>query len=189
MQAFFNFLNAIQPIAAECHAAVFKVVRTKELRRGQVWLQEGAVCDKFTFVLRGMLKLYFEAGNKELVMAFARENEVLISAQSYFNSSPSDYSIRAVESSTVLSISGADLSQLLDKYPALQIHMIAVAQIQAEALEVHTGLLMLGARARFGRVAELYPWMLDGSRLTDRLLAAYLGVTPACVSYWRNGRR
>jgi CRP-like cAMP-binding protein len=188
MKEFFDYLNAIQPMAAECQAALFKVVRTRELRRGQVWLQEGAVCDKITFVVRGMLKLYFEAGSKDLVLSFARENEFMISAQSYFNSEFSKYSIRSVEASSVISIACTDLSQLVEKYPDLQINMIAIAHAQVASLEAHTGLLMLAVRERFRRVAELYPWMVDGSRLTDKLLAAFLGVTPASVSYWRNGR-
>jgi CRP-like cAMP-binding protein len=40
---------------------------TKELRRGQVWLQEGAECDRICFVMRGLLKLYFDEGDREVI--------------------------------------------------------------------------------------------------------------------------
>ena len=180
-----HHLNSIHPLSAEAVAAFIKVMRAKELRRGQVWLQEGAVCDKLTFVVKGLLKLYFETETKELVLQFARENEFILSAQSYFVNTPSDYSIRAVDPSVVVSISKTDLQFLLSRLPELSHHLLVVGQHQINSLEHHSGLIMLPPRERFEKLVLAKSWLVDGKRITDKLLAGYLGVRANAVCEWR----
>lgn len=89
MLAFFQYLNSIHPIPPEAQAALMGAVRQKDLRKGQVWLQEGAICDKLTFIEKGLAKVYFESGSKEVALCYNRENEVMLSVQSYFMQKPS----------------------------------------------------------------------------------------------------
>ncbi len=186
MIEFFHHLNALYPLSAEAQAALMKVIRAKELRKGQVWLQEGAVCDKLTFVIKGLTKLYFETGSKEVILHFARGGEFCLSAQSYFDQRPSRYIIRAAEPTVVISIAYNEMQQLIERYHELNVHLKLIAQKQAELLEEHLAMLLLPPRERYENLKEQYLWM-EG-RLTDRLLAAFIGVTPNCISYYRNGR-
>lgn len=184
-----NHLNAIHPLSAEAIAALLKVSRTKELRRGQVWLQEGAVCDKMTFVIKGLLKLYFESGSKELILHLVKENEFILSAQSYFSDQPSEYSIRAVEPSVVVYLSKADWHYLVQRFIELNSHHYAIAQSHINSYEKHVSLLMLPPRDRFEQLISNGSWLGDGKRITDRLLSAYLGVTANAVCEWRKDKR
>jgi CRP-like cAMP-binding protein len=187
MIEFFNYLNSLHSLSAEATAALMKVIRAKELRRGQIWLQEGAVCDKFTFVVKGLMKLYFETGSKEVILSFARENEVLLSAESYFEKKSSHYTIRCIEQTVVVYILNNDLHALLEKFTELNIQMMAMGQMQVASLESHTALLMLPARQRFEQTQIINPWMVDRNRLTDKLLAGYLGVGADAICNWRKG--
>ena len=190
MLSFFAALNAIHPLLPETQAALMKVIRSKELRKGQVWLQEGAVCDKITFVVKGLLKLYFESGTKELIVQFARENEFMVSAQSYFNQSASGYTIRSVEPSIIISIAQNDMNYLLQRFMELHFHFLVIAQSHVVSLEQHTGLLMLTPVERYEKLLETGSWLADGKRITDRLLAGYLGVRANTVCEWRKeGKR
>jgi CRP-like cAMP-binding protein len=162
-----------------------KVIRAKELRRGQVWLQEGAVCDRISFVVKGLLKLYFESAFKELVISFSSENEFSLSADSFFNQVPSRYTIRSIEATVIVFISANELRSLTEKFPELNLHLKCVAEQQVSAFEYHSGLLMMPPKERYEQLASDHPWMIDGSRLTDRLLAAYLGVGANAVCQWR----
>ncbi len=186
MLELFAHLNALHPLSAETVAALMRCMRQKELRRNQVWLQEGSVCDKLAFVERGLAKTYFEEGSKELVLGYAIKNDVLIAADSYFSGGVSSLTIRAVEGTIVVYVPVAEMNGLLSRFDDLNVLMRVIAEKEAGRLEKHLELLMLPARVRFERVGELWPWMLE--RCTDRMVAAFIGVTPNCISYYRNGR-
>jgi CRP-like cAMP-binding protein len=187
MIEFFHYLNAIQPLSAEAQAGLLKVVRPKELRRGQVLLQEGAVCDKIYFVIKGLLKLHFETGTKEVILQFARENEVMISVWSYFEQEPSLYTIRAVEASVILTISKPELEHLMERFPELNLHLFTIGKGQICALEDHLGLTMLPQRERYHQLHKVFPWF-EG-RLSDRHGAAFIGVSGNCYSNYKTGAR
>ena len=183
-----NYLNRIYPLSAEAIAALLKVMKAKELRKGQIWLQEGAVCDKLTFVIKGMTKLYFESGNKELILQLAGENEFIVSAQSYFEQKPSSYSIRCIEPTVLVYLVYQDLQVILDKHIEINKHLMQIAYTQITKTEEHAGLLMLPPKERFDSLLHNSLWQVNRHRLTDKLLAAYIGVTPASISYYRNGK-
>lgn len=187
MIEFFNHLNSLQPLSSEAVAALLKVIKAKELRRGQVWLQEGAVCDKFTFVIKGLMKLYFETGSKEVILNFAREKEFMISAQSYFDQSPSRYTIRSVQQSVVVYVLIHELQSTIDRFPELNLHFSLVAHKQVVEYEYHTGLMMLQPRERYDRLIEEKSWMVNRKVLTDKLLAGYLGIGANVLSGYKRG--
>lgn len=185
MIEFFSHLNSLHPLSAEATAALMKVIRAKELRKGQVWLQEGNICDKLTFVVKGLMKLYFEPGHKELVIEFSKSNDFCVSADSYFNKKPSRYSIRSIEPTVILYFTEAEIQHLSERFPELNIHLKRVAEQRVASLEYHNGLLMLQPKERYEKLAIDKEWMVNGSLLTDRLLAAYLGVGANAVCQWR----
>lgn len=188
MLSFFQYLQDIYPLSPEAQAALMKVIKQKELRKGQVWLQEGAICDKISFVVKGMAKLYFEVGQKELILQLAGEGEFIVSAQSYFEQKPSAYSIRCIEPSTVVYFLFQDLQAILEKHLELNRHLIQIAYTQITKTEEHSGLLMLPPKDRFDSLLKNSLWQVNRHRLTDKLMAAYIGVTPASISYYRNGK-
>ena len=189
MIEFFQHLNSLHPLSPEATSGLLKVIRAKELRRGQVWLQEGAVCDKLTFVVKGLLKLYFETGTKELIVQFAIENEFILSAHSYLSRKPSAYSIRSIEQTVVVYLLSSDWDHLLAKHPELISHYLMTASKQVKKMEEHLSLLLLPPKDRFEKLLDNGSWLIDGRRVTDKLLAAYLGVRATTVCEWRKGKR
>ncbi len=178
MVALFHHLNSIHPLSAEAAAGLMKVVKIKELRKGQVWLQEGAVSDKMTFVVKGLMKLYFESGCKEVIMEIAKEDEWMVAANSFFDGLRCNYIIRCVEPSVVNYILKADFDDLLERYSELNFHFKIIAENQVKNYEAHTNLLMLTLRERYDKINAENSWMISSKRISDRLLAAYLGMTP-----------
>lgn len=118
-------------------------------------------------------------------MNFARENEWMVSAQSFISQQPSSFTMRTAEPTVIVYVNYHDLQHLLDRYMDLNIHFRHIAQQQITALEDHMRLLMLPPRERFEKLTKEQSWMVNGSRLTDRLLAAYLGVGANAVCGWR----
>jgi len=177
MVEFFKYLNNLHPLSSEATIWLMKIMRPKELRRGQVWLQEGAVCDKMIFVVKGLLKLYFETGSKEVVMQFAKEDDWIIAANSYFERVPSSYTIRCIEPSVIIYFTKTDFDEILERHIELNILFKLIAEKQLRQYEAHTALLMLSLRERYENLPAQNSWMVCSGRITDRLLAAYLGMT------------
>jgi CRP-like cAMP-binding protein len=184
MIEFFNYLNSIHPLSSDTTAAILKVSKAKELYRGKVWLQEGAVCDRFTFVVKGLMKSYFETDTKEVIVNFARENEFILSGQSYFNLEPSRYIIRAIEQSIVVYITRQELEHILERFVEFNRHYFVITQEQIVKMEKHSSLLLLPPKERPNALTRESSWMLEG-RLTDRLLYGYLGVGCNGIGNWR----
>ena len=177
MIQYFQHLNSIHPLSPEATDGLLKVIRAKELRKGQVWLQEGAVCDKMTFVVKGLLKSYFETGSKEVIMQLVAQDQWSFAASSFFDQLPSMYSIRCVEQSIVIYICKPDVDLLLERYTELNRHFKFIAENQVRENEAHTRLLMLSLKERYESILAENSWMVQRGRISDRLLAAYLGMT------------
>lgn len=181
-----NFLNSVHPITPEAQHYLGTVLRKKELRKNQVWLQEGAVCDKIAFINTGLVKVYFETGLKEVCLWYNKENEVIISAHSFFGQSTSHLAIRAVEPTTVYYITYTELQKIYGQHIDFNVNGRRILEHYYSISETHVMLLLQPPRQRFEAIGKFYPWMVDGSRLTDKMLAAYLGITPVTLSNFRN---
>lgn len=187
MLEFFNYLNSIHPLSPEATAALMKVIKVKELRKGQVWLQEGAVCDKFCFLVKGLVKIYFEIRNKELIVNLANENKIILATHSYFDRVPSRFTIRSVEPSVVLYITATEMNYLLDRFIELHFHLFYIIRSEMAVLEWHTMLLLLPPKERWRILQSSDSLGIDSLRVSDRLLAAYLGVGANAICSWRKG--
>ncbi|MES2373459.1 MAG: Crp/Fnr family transcriptional regulator [Bacteroidota bacterium] len=185
MIEFFNYLNSLHPLSAEATAALMKVIHAKELRKGQVWLQEGAVCDKLTFVVKGLMKLYFENGNKELIVHFAGNNEFIVSVKSFVNQNASPYTIRAVDPTVICYILERDWVWATQKFPELNAHFGNIFYRICSGYEEHLGLQLIPAKPRYFILMSDKSFLIRSLELPDRLIAAYLGVGPDAICLWK----
>ena len=118
-------------------------------------------------------------------MNFARENEFMVSAQSYFEGVPSRYAIRSVQQSVLVYILTHELMEITDRFPEFNVHLNLIAGKHMSEFEYHAGLLMLSRKDRFEKVVTDHPWMKKGEIISDKMLAGYLGITPNCLCGFR----
>lgn len=188
MLEFLSFLNSLYPLSDEAQAAMIKVLTEKKLRRGQHLLRQGETCKHLAFIKRGLLKVYFDKGNKEVALWFNKEMDAVLSVQSFFTQTPSRLSIKCEEDSEILMVPYGEIENLYERYPVYNRHARLILQHYYSLSEAHVTLLMQSPRQRYDAIAGMYPWMMDGSRLTDQMLADYLGIDRTTLSRYRNGR-
>jgi CRP-like cAMP-binding protein len=181
MLTFFHFLNSLHPLSAAATSAIMQVIQEKALRKGQVWLQEGAVCNKLCFVSHGLLKMYFEMGNKELILRFASTGNILFPIYSFFNQTGSPFIIKATEPTSVKFIYKVEWDNLRKNYAEVNIiHLKLLEQLGAE-MEQRIRLLLLQPHERYCEVMRQNEFSSS-----DKDLAAFLGVGPDTFSRWKN---
>ena len=181
MLEFLAFLNSLSPLSPEAQAAMLKVCSEKRLRKGQHLLREGETCRHLAFIKHGLMKVYFESGSKEVALWYNREMEAVISVQSFYSQTPSRLSIRCVEDTELVLVPYVEIEHLYDRYPEYNRHARLILQYYYSLSEAHVTLLLQSMKMRYQLVARIYPWMLTDHRITDKMLAAYLGMTPASL--------
>ena len=176
MLSFIQFLNNIRPLSPEAQAAIINRLKRRKLRKGQHWLKIGEVCADMAFIDEGLAKVYFDTGQKELCLWYNKENELMLSVASFFAQTPSRIAIQCVEESEFYSISYKDMEYLYEKFPELNWHARKVLQHYYSMSETHVSILLHPPANRYELMNALYPWMVDDTRITDKMLAAYIGV-------------
>lgn len=188
MLEFFGFLNSLYPLSDEAQAAVMKVMKEKKLRKGQHVLREGETCQYLTFIMRGLLKVYFDNGQKEVALWYNKEMDAVLSVQSFYTQTPSQLSIKCEEDCELLVVPYTEVENLYERYSVYNRHGRLILQHYYSLSEAHVRLLLQTPRQRYETIKIMYPWMVDGSRLTDKMLADYLGIYKTTLSRYRNGK-
>lgn len=181
MLALVQFLNAVNPLSPETQQLLSTMLKQQLILKGRYWLREGQVCDKIAFIENGLVRIFFESGSREVCLWYVRENDVMLSAKSFFSRSPSLFSMQAIEDTTVYYISYAQLHEVYEKHPSFNINGRRILEHYYSLSEMHVKLLLEPTAKRIKMLMELYPWMLQDARITDKMLAAYMGVSH---EYW-----
>jgi CRP-like cAMP-binding protein len=180
-----SYLNSMQTLTPKTQEFLGKFLKKRELRKNYVWLREGEVCDKIAFIEKGLVKIFFESGQKEVCLWYNKENDVMISVHSFFSQSLSQLSIRIVEPTVIYYITYKELQELYQLDPSFNVNGRKILEQYYSISEMHVKLLLQPPRQRYETISQLYPWMVDGKRIKDKMLAAYLGVERTTLYRYR----
>lgn len=159
-----------------------KRVVERRIKRRQLILQNGDICQYYTFILEGCVRMYYtDEKGKEHNIQFASENEWISDIGSLHNQVPSRMSIEAVEPTHVLQIARKDLWYLYTSYHVID-HNFRVI-VENNFIEMQNRVLQnisSTAYERYASFLEQYPQL--SSRLPNIQIASYLGITPEFLS-------
>ena len=158
----------------------------KKIRKKQYFLQEGEVCKYAAFIVKGAMRQYsVDDKGIEHVVRLSIENWWAVDRESYIMLTPSIYFIDAWEDTDTLLVTKADMSNELNKIPAIvemsrkldEKHSIA-AQKRLNAS------ISLSAEKRYDDFAKQYPEFIQ--RFPQHIIASYLGITKETLSRIRH---
>lgn len=161
----------------------------RRIKRRQFILQENDICNHFTFVVEGCLKMYGVDNNgNEHNLQFAAENDWIADIGSLHKEQPSKLYIEAIEPSLILQIARKDLWHLYNNYPKFDRNFRVI--IENKFIELQNRVLQnisSTAQERYETFLEQYPHL--STRLPNTQIASYLGITPEFLSKIRNEKR
>ncbi|RZL50385.1 MAG: Crp/Fnr family transcriptional regulator, partial [Pedobacter sp.] len=151
----------------------------------QYLLQQGEVCRHEFFILEGFLRSFFvdDQGNDH-TLNFAYEDWWISDSKSFLQQTPSNINIIASESTVVMQIEKSILDQLyydlpiFDKFWRLLNQNFNLSQSE----RILNAISMNGAE-RYRALLSKYPNI--ESRLAQKHIASYLGITPVFLSMIR----
>ncbi|HEX2533371.1 MAG TPA: Crp/Fnr family transcriptional regulator [Chitinophagaceae bacterium] len=186
MEALSHFLQRFESygsLSAASKAALEAILVPRTYRRNDYFIREGQHPKNIAFVCRGLFSQYFTAANGDVVIKrFFPEGYFCTSMSAVLSGAPSDFTIQALEDSSVLEYSygalkrltktHADIADAYIRY--LEVHWVIEKEPQEISLRYET------AKSRYLTFLQQYP-SLEG-RLKQHQIAAFLGVTPTQLS-------
>ncbi|MGE8302274.1 MAG: Crp/Fnr family transcriptional regulator [Sphingobacterium paramultivorum] len=182
IQPLINYFNKLIPLSNEEIELVSSSFQPRLYRKRQYVLQEGDICNRFSFVVSGCLRMYKvdEKGNTHNIQ-FASENWWMIDIGSFHRKKPSELSIEALEDTMVLQINYENLIELYTKAPKFD--RIFRVLIENSFVNLQNRLLQnisSTAEQRYQSFIEMYSHLLN--RLPQTQIASFLGITPEFLS-------
>jgi CRP-like cAMP-binding protein len=160
--------------------------REKAVKKNEFLLREGEVCKSNYFVVSGCLRLFsINKEGLENTRYFAFEGKFGTSFTSLITGQPSIEYIQSLEKSIVLAINKEDFFQLVESEPA--VNKIYRGILESAYITTQKRIYNLQGSDSLERLK----WLLDQqpaifSRLSNKVIASYLGITPYTLSRLKN---
>ena len=153
-----------------------------DYRKGDVLLSQGAHEMEQYFVLDGILKrVVASPEGKEMILRFAKEDDMDTSYAAWKLRTPAPYSIRAVTKAQVAKLPLPQWVQFLDAHPDLKDDfeyevMHLMSEVMAHTITLH----LLDAPGRVHRFERKHPELSE--RVPKKELASYLNLSAETLS-------
>ena len=160
----------------EAHLAIV------DYRKGDVLLSQGAHDMEQYFVLDGILKrVVASPEGKEMILRFAKEDDMDTSYAAWRLRTPAPYSIRAVTKAQVAKMPLPAWAGFLDRHPDLKEDfeyevMYLMSEVMAHTITLH----LLDASGRVHRFLRKHPELSE--RVPKKELASYLNLSAETLS-------
>ena len=150
--------------------------------KNEVVISEESQVKNVYFVLSGLLRLFYtDSSGKEHIISFAMEDWWITDYQAYFNQTEATFTIDALESTEVLTLSLYNREKLCADMHKIEHFFRKKSNNGYIALQRRIlSLLNSNAKERYEKFIAQYPTLLQ--RLPKTLIASYLGVSRETLS-------
>jgi len=161
--------------------ALSESVKTRQYKKGEIFLKEGDHCNYIGFLNKGCFKFYYLNDGVQRVRGFFFPNEFISNYQCFLLKNKSKFQIQALENSSVTYIHRDDLFLLIKEFPKFQeLRRIVVENLYIEISDKFESFFIKNAEERY------LDFIKDESeqkkRIPQYVIASYLGITPEGLS-------
>mgnify|MGYP001491159108 CR=1 FL=1 len=177
-----DYVNRCGKFSPEDIAVFDSLLRPKSVKKKQLLLREGEICDFEAYIVKGCIRTYYiDENGSEVILQFAVEDWWVSDIGSFHERTPSLLYIEALEDSDLLTLNPARKEELLAKVPQFERVFRLMIQRHLSALERRLIRTMAKtAEERYLDFMKQYPNI--ALRVPQHYIAAYLGMTPEFLS-------
>ena len=180
-----NLLQVIKTITdlpAEEERKLRSILHEQTLQKGDIFIREGAIPQKFAFVNNGLFRYYYlNSKASEFTKGFFSENSFIASYTAMTRGTRSYYTIEALEDSDIVAVDYHKWKLLYNNHPCWSKLLIALLEKGFAKKEKRERQLLLdSAEDRYRAFLEEDGYL--ESRIKQHLVASYLGITPVALS-------
>ncbi|MEG3657689.1 Crp/Fnr family transcriptional regulator [Arenibacter palladensis] len=182
-QLIFNIEKTFKASEEEL-CAIKNTLKEEQLKRNEIFLRAGEICQKLAFISEGSMRLFYDSPDKEVCNDFFFENSMVGSLASFLAQTPSIVNIAAIENCRFYVLDRSKVMELISKYDSLKKMADVIVQEQLlRAEKREAALLSIGPEERFKILLEEHPKIFK--RIPLHYVASYLGITPETLSRYR----
>ena len=183
LDIFFNKIRTYAPLSVQAESAWTQLLHEKKYGKGENFIDEGQIPKKVAFVVKGLFSQYYTADSGDIVIKyFFPEHRIAGSIAAMLAGNKSNFTITAIENSTVLEYNFNEFKKLVQEYPDMASFYIKYMEqhwiIDKEPYEI--SLRHNSAKIRYEEFLQTYPQLVK--RLKKHHIASYLGITPTQLS-------
>ena len=183
---FESYITARGQFTADELKLIRSLCTPKKVRRRQLLLHEGEICQYKIFVGKGLLKTYrLKDDGSEYIMRFSPENSWTTDPVSFNQNIPSSYNIEALENTEVVLFTRPNLGQLLQAVPAFKLftdNLISSTLDDTRDRLLKT--LSYTSEEKYNDFIASFPDVF--SRVPLHMVASYLGISRETLSRIRH---
>ena len=148
---------------------------SKKYKKKEFLLSAGEINDRIFYVKKGLLRVYMVHEEKEINTWFVKENEFISSVHSYYNETPSEEYIQAIEDCEIISFKKSTYTMVLKHNHELALFAIKQLYIKlCEYSEQCQYLRILSAEKKYEFLKKKNPEVLE--RVSQKHVASFLGI-------------
>jgi len=176
-----QFVSGYVALTPEDFSLLAEKVTVRSFDKREMLLRPGEVEQYMNFVVRGLVRMYFNKGRSEVILNLAKEKELISASSSFLSGAPSNYYIETLEPTTVLSITRDDLEWVYRQNARIErLGREMITHFVLEKEEWEHACMRLETRERFLWFVERNPELVQ--RVPQKYLASYLNMKPETFS-------
>jgi len=179
-----TFLNTISPLSQKDSDDVLSIVKPKQLKKGEHWLEEGIANYRIAFIEEGYLRKYYVKDGNEITDAFYFESDICADLPSIISKTKPLSNVVAMQNTVLTTFSYADFNALCEKSPALEHLNRTLVEITFLRFYDRTASFILKTpKERYDDLVKTKSPILQ--RATQYHISSYLGIGPQHLSRLR----
>jgi CRP-like cAMP-binding protein len=179
-----KFLNAVNPLSEEDCENVLGILKTKQLKKGDYWLEEGKANYNVAFVEEGYLRRYWLKEGNEITDTFYFENDLCVDLPSIISQTKPLSNVIAMQSTSLTIFSYTEFNKLCEKSMALEhLNRILVEGSLLRFYNRTASFILQTPKERYDDLVNAKSPVLQ--KATQYHIASYLGIGPQHLSRLR----
>lgn len=151
-------------------------LQTKTVRKEELLLREGEICDTIYFVNTGCLYLFYESNHEKHVIHFALENWWITDYKAFPDGKPAVYAIAAMEDSEITFMNRKNYEALQLQLPLLGLYFNKIHErAYGAALLKQKTFATVSKRDFYRYFKTTHPELI--LRIPDTIFASYMGIS------------
>ena len=160
---------------------VVSLFKKKKLKKGECFLNQGEVCNKLGFVVKGIMSYNSTNDGNEITYNFADENGFICDYMSMLNGTPSGKNIKAIEDSELLIITSEGLKKFYSSlHEGEKFGRLMMEQVYTGSIKQLLSLYIDSPEERYKNFLQNFPNYHQ--RIPQYYIASYVGVKPQSLS-------
>lgn len=182
-----EIIDNITPFTEEEYKLIEPYFKMITLKKNEILLDEGQICNTFFIVESGLLRNYYNNNGLDVNFSFTMENHFTTNFEAYVNREPSKIIIQAMEKSTVWEVNTRAYPKVPGSSSAFSTFIRRLALRTLMVNEEHHNMMRMHAPAdRYQYIVDKKPELIQKIPLGH--LASYLGITRETLSRIRNNK-